>query len=186
MPEQNFSLRERLRRDYGIQIPTFIHSVNINGQAADTPESYFQKIQDIICDFPRWRVRRFLTLSLFSFRGIALFHDLNPERWPGESILRNQLISSILCGQETASEDAIALDYDVDDPAIANRIPLLITDADASQFSAIVDVIDGKSLVIEGPPGTGKSQTITNLIAVAIFLRTDKTQGGAGTVARCC
>lgn len=168
VPEQNFSLRERLRRDYGIEIPTFIHSVNLNGQAADTPESYFQKIQDIIRDRPRWRVRRFLTLSLFSFRGIALFHDLNPERWPGASILRNQLISSILCGQETASQDAIALDYDVDNPTIANRIPLLITDADASQFSAIVDVIDGKNLVIEGPPGTGKSQTITNLIAAAL------------------
>ncbi len=42
VPEQNFSLRERLRRDYGIEIPTFIHSVNVNGQAADTPESYFQ------------------------------------------------------------------------------------------------------------------------------------------------
>ncbi|MDO9069015.1 MAG: hypothetical protein Q7W05_11240, partial [Deltaproteobacteria bacterium] len=34
--------------------------------------------------------------------------------------------------------------------------------------SALIDAIDGKSLVIEGPPGTGKSQTITNLIAAAM------------------
>ncbi|HEY9294916.1 MAG TPA: AAA domain-containing protein, partial [Phormidium sp.] len=59
-------------------------------------------------------------------------------------------------------------DYEVDNPAVAQKVPLLVTDADASQFSAIVDSIDGKNLVIQGPPGTGKSQTITNLIAAAL------------------
>ena len=44
----------------------------------------------------------------------------------------------------------------------------LIDDADSSQHSALIDAINGKNLVIEGPPGTGKSQTITNLIAAAI------------------
>ena len=38
-------------------------------------------------------------------------------------------------------------------------------EADSSQHSALVDAVRGKNLVIEGPPGTGKSQTITNLIA---------------------
>ena len=37
-----------------------------------------------------------------------------------------------------------------------------------SQHSAIIDVKNGKSLVINGPPGTGKSQTITNIVASAI------------------
>ncbi len=41
----------------------------------------------------------------------------------------------------------------------------LIYEADSSQHSAIIDVLAGKNLVINGPPGTGKSQTITNLIA---------------------
>ncbi len=44
----------------------------------------------------------------------------------------------------------------------------LIDDADSSQHSALIDAVDGKNLVIEGPPGTGKSQTITNLIAAAM------------------
>ena len=38
-------------------------------------------------------------------------------------------------------------------------------DADSSQILAMMDVERGLNLVIEGPPGTGKSQTITNLIA---------------------
>jgi len=34
-----------------------------------------------------------------------------------------------------------------------------VLDADSSQRSAIDTVLDGRSLVIHGPPGTGKSQT---------------------------
>ncbi|CAL9916432.1 hypothetical protein LSO9J_260006 [Candidatus Liberibacter solanacearum] len=41
-------------------------------------------------------------------------------------------------------------------------------DADRSQHSTIIDVLNGKNIVIEGPPGTGKSQTITNLIAACV------------------
>ncbi len=41
----------------------------------------------------------------------------------------------------------------------------LILDADASQVETIQAAMQGLSFVIEGPPGTGKSQTISNLIA---------------------
>src|SRR5690606_33905920 len=58
-------------------------------------------------------------------------------------------------------------EYAVDEHSLAN-LPL-IYDADSSQHSALIDVHERKNLVIEGPPGTGKSQTITNLIATALF-----------------
>jgi len=41
----------------------------------------------------------------------------------------------------------------------------LVVDADSSQSYAINSIVAGHDLVIEGPPGTGKSQTIANLIA---------------------
>src|SRR5262249_12505375 len=44
----------------------------------------------------------------------------------------------------------------------------LIADADSSQLAALRDVLSGRNLVIEGPPGTGKSQTITNIIAASL------------------
>ncbi|GFO60499.1 hypothetical protein GMST_28240 [Geomonas silvestris] len=44
----------------------------------------------------------------------------------------------------------------------------MVFDADSSQHSALIDVLSGKNLVINGPPGTGKSQTITNVIAAGL------------------
>ena len=41
----------------------------------------------------------------------------------------------------------------------------IVLDADSSQEWAINSALKGQNLVIEGPPGTGKSQTITNLIS---------------------
>jgi very-short-patch-repair endonuclease len=43
-----------------------------------------------------------------------------------------------------------------------------VLDADSSQRNAINTVLSGRSLVIHGPPGTGKSQTIANLIAALV------------------
>ena len=45
---------------------------------------------------------------------------------------------------------------------------MLIADAASSPFSAVADAMDGKNLAIKGPPGTGKSQTITNIIGSAL------------------
>jgi energy-coupling factor transporter ATP-binding protein EcfA2 len=43
-----------------------------------------------------------------------------------------------------------------------------VTEVDQSQEEALLKVKQGKSLVIHGPPGTGKSQLIVNLIADAM------------------
>ncbi|MGW1878472.1 DUF4011 domain-containing protein [Streptomyces sp. NPDC001975] len=41
----------------------------------------------------------------------------------------------------------------------------LVLDADSSQRQCVAAAIEGRSFVMDGPPGTGKSQTITNMIA---------------------
>jgi hypothetical protein len=116
----------------------------------------------------RWRVRRFVTVGLFSFSRLVMYHDPDPERWPEQKALHRHPVLVELLGGSDRSQALYAADYEGDRPQIAAKVPLLITDADASQFSAIVDVMDGKRLAIKGPPGTGKSQTITNIIAAAL------------------
>ena len=58
--------------------------------------------------------------------------------------------------------------YPIDTHPLAEKTPLIL-DADSSQQTVIMNALwNGKNLVVEGPPGTGKSQTITNLIAAAL------------------
>ena len=47
------------------------------------------------------------------------------------------------------SSGAEAEEYDVDDKKISSKVPLLLNQADASQFSAIVDVMDKKNLALD-------------------------------------
>lgn len=47
----------------------------------------------------------------------------------------------------------------------------LVLDADTSQSYAINAALAGESLIVNGPPGTGKSQTIANLIAALLARR---------------
>jgi len=73
-------------------------------------------------------------------------------------------------GVESANgESAAAEIYDIDALEKSGSIPALVEPADASQHSAVIDVLDGRSLVIKGPPGTGKSQTITNIISSLMY-----------------
>jgi hypothetical protein len=62
-------------------------------------------------------------------------------------------------------QDILALDLDQHYPPEHSD---QVVDADGSQLRAIVASARGHDLVVEGPPGTGKSQTITNLIAQAL------------------
>jgi Protein of unknown function (DUF4011) len=164
--EPNITLSERLYQDFHRRLPEL--------EEDDIAEVYFRKVTALIDDLPGWRVRRFAVLGHFAFARLIMFHDLDNSRWSnGIGVIGNPVISALFAGSGTASEAYFAEDYKVDEPAIASKVPLLITDADSSQFSAIVDVMDGKDLAIKGPPGTGKSQTITNIIAAA--MRSQKT-----------
>ena len=44
----------------------------------------------------------------------------------------------------------------------------MILDADSSQRASIAAALEGRSFVMDGPPGTGKSQTIANMIGVLL------------------
>jgi very-short-patch-repair endonuclease len=161
--DTNETLSERLGCDFGLRLPPF--------EENDTPESYFSRLEKVIMSKPRWRVRRFVVVGHFAFARLVIYNDLNPKLWPGEvGIVGNSNILELFAGGDKGDkeESFSAEEYEVDNPTIASKVPLLITDADASQFSAIVDVMDGKNLALKGPPGTGKSQTITNIIAAAL------------------
>jgi very-short-patch-repair endonuclease len=157
-PQVNISLREKLKSDFGLALPELAEE--------ETPESYFARVAEAIERERRWRVRRWVTVGIFPFARMALYNDLNPDNWPQDKgLLAHEVISEMLLGRGSGGSEE---PRDVDDAIIAEKLPLLITDADSSQAGAIIDAMERPTLVVKGPPGTGKSQTITNLIAAAL------------------
>ena len=170
----NLSLEEKLRRDFGLSLPE---------HDGTKPETWFVAVERAVREIdPRWRVRRMVSLCLLDFTKQAMYLDLDPERWPaGKALQDHPLVSRFFTTAEGAGGDGPAGDgspgvadagyraeHAIDALENAQQRYPLIAEADSSQHSAIVDAVDGVDLVIEGPPGTGKSQTITNLIAAAM------------------
>ena len=153
----NVALKAKFEKDFGIVLDEF--------EEEDTPEKYFEKFEASIKNRKKWSLKRFLTLGHFQFQRMAMYHDLDPNNWV--DLGSQQSLQDIFSGSE-ASDGAGAEEYDVDEKEISSKVPLLLNQADASQFSAIVDVMNNKNLALQGPPGTGKSQTITNMIGAAL------------------
>jgi very-short-patch-repair endonuclease len=164
----NLSLREKLRVDFGMALPDLDEST--------VPEAYLRDVLALIEDKQsRWRVRRYVSLALLNFSKLLMYLDLDPDRWPKDAnIVDHRVVSRFLSGygkeddQEDGSPESFREEYLIDGVDEIHANYPLIHDADSSQHSALIDAVDGKDLVIEGPPGTGKSQTITNLIAAAM------------------
>lgn len=162
LPETNIVLAEKLKIDFGINLPVF------NSEEMDI-EAYFLEVSKICNKELSWKVRRQIAIGVFPSARMAMYHDLNTKTWDfaSHSIINNLLGAG---DQGNTVEMPFAEEYEIDDPKIKIKVPLgvLVTDADSSQHSVIVDIVDNKNIAVEGPPGTGKSQTIVNIIAVAL------------------
>ncbi|MFC7909440.1 DUF3320 domain-containing protein [Streptomyces nigra] len=113
-----------------------------------------------------WSVKERVVLGLFASHREAMHQDLQQNE---ERILGHSLIQAVGLGPDAGLPDDLVgfdpPDVDrIDDVQLPERTPLVL-DADASQRQCIAAALDNRSFVMSGPPGTGKSQTITNMIA---------------------
>src|SRR3712207_5443114 len=92
-----------------------------------------------------------------------LWKDLD-EHWA--DLAQSPLVAHLVHEPTEAFEDPAPDTGDgIDLDELAARCPV---PADASQLRAIAEAAAGRTFVLEGPPGTGKSQTITNLLTRAV------------------
>jgi very-short-patch-repair endonuclease len=153
----NPALREMCRRDFGLALPDEI-------EPDSDLDAYFESVSRAIEKLDGWSINKEVHLGLFSFAKLLMYLDLDATRWPEQSINRHPFVRGLCglvgelpeCGDCTPAEK-------LDDIPPAETFQVL--DADSSQQVAILAAKKGVSMVIEGPPGTGKSQTITNIIA---------------------
>jgi len=155
-PELNAVLAEKLRIEFSIEVPKF------NGSSIET---YLADIATVLATKINWHIRRQIAIGVFPSARMAMYHDLDPNQ---PHFPKNEIVQTLLAGSDSAGALPFADEYENDRQEIEAKVPYLVMDADSSQFSALVDIADGKNLAIEGPPGTGKSQTIVNAIAAAL------------------
>jgi hypothetical protein len=113
-----------------------------------------------------WAVNARVVLGLFASHKEAMCQDLQQNE---ERILAHPLVRAIGLGPDAGlPEDLLDVELPeadrIDEIQLPERTPLVL-DADSSQRQCIAAALDGRSFVMSGPPGTGKSQTITNMIA---------------------
>jgi very-short-patch-repair endonuclease len=157
-PVLNPALVHLLERQFGIELPSLPAAVD-----DIDPNRLLDEIRASIRGDGRWGVTADAVLGLFAFHKLLLFKDLERNR---EVFAANEFILQLLTGWREPDPDPTRDGFE---RPLDERFPpegtFQVVDADASQTKAIEAVAHGKSIVIIGPPGTGKSQTITNLIA---------------------
>ena len=143
----------------------FKRNFNIELRNFDDEEDiliYLDKIRKEIVQFD-CEVLNEIKLSIFSFNKLSMYLDIEENI---DKVKENLNVNAI-AGNKVDGDVVLSFK---EKEKISNTHDLFINqhnvvDADFSQSEAIEYAISGKSFVLEGPPGTGKSQTITNIIA---------------------
>ena len=133
-------------------------------------------------EIPGFRIDKRKVIGTFTYAKLPMVRDLEAA---GDLLADSDLVAAIagdpqaqqaVAAPDTA-HDVTAPDPDEADPPQSDQqgsdltdpvADYSVLDADSSQRAAIDAVLAGRSLVIHGPPGTGKSQTIANLIAAMV------------------
>ncbi|HEV3438840.1 MAG TPA: DUF4011 domain-containing protein [Gemmata sp.] len=158
----NHCLAELLENQFKIKLPT--HSeYALDPENPDCFVGYLRAVGERIKNVPHWSVIETAAIGVFNFQKLAMWEDLgrNTERIKAHPLCR--AVAGDTAAFRTPPEGLPAA-TDLD-RVVTPSAAVHILDADSSQHEAIEAVKRGADLVLDGPPGTGKSQTIANMIA---------------------
>ncbi|MGZ3298485.1 MAG: DUF4011 domain-containing protein, partial [Asticcacaulis sp.] len=162
-PSPNLTLQAKMRADFGVTIPDFPDEDNVDLAV------YAARVAEAAAGHKRWEVMPdACVLGFFSFAKFLMYRDLDPETWPEADGIDDHPLVRALLHDGFAPDEPVIGDGEAIDEAVPPAERMHVVDADSSQTVAIAEAAGGRTLVIKGPPGTGKSQTITNIIAAAV------------------
>lgn len=161
-PRLNQTLLQFLQRDFDLRVA--LGDAPPEGEVGVDVAAVLDAFRAAALAMPRWEVETTACIGFFSFTKYLMWLDLANR----DSLLQSPVLAHLVERPGAAyAQDApeVARErLDAMDPATV----FCPKDADSSQLAAVLAAAGGRSFVLEGPPGTGKSQTITNLIAQAL------------------
>ncbi|MFG2627366.1 DUF3320 domain-containing protein [Streptomyces sp. NPDC048473] len=165
--ELNEDEEPRLNPALKVKLEQFhIDWVPVTEQDPTDPAAVLAAVTESVAGKSGWKVSPRVVLALFASHKESMYQDLleNESR-----VLASDLVKAVALGPKAglASDrfDFEEIDLDRIDQLSPPEDSPLVLDADASQRQAVAAAVAGQSFVLDGPPGTGKSQTITNMIA---------------------
>lgn len=163
----NPTLLEMLRQDFQLRMPELEKELPTDVSGLDVPK-ILRLVRSHVVDLKGWEVTGDVVLATFSFTKFLMWRDL-VERM--ETLKKNPVVRHLIDTPKVTYDDGRAFPaperIDVDHHPRDVFAPL---SADSSQLSAVLAAAGGKDFVLFGPPGTGKSQTIANMISQCLAL----------------
>jgi very-short-patch-repair endonuclease len=161
--EINAALLEFLRREHGVDV-SGVEPLPLDHAGVDVA-AVFAAFRRGLAAVPRtatWQVREDAQVAVLAFSGFRMWRDLDHQ---AADLLRHPLVRRLTLGEADSEPAPPFPEASTLDERWSAGDVLCPLEADGSQLAAILAACDGRSFVLEGPPGTGKSQTIANLIA---------------------
>ena len=161
-PRFNLTLLELLRQDFELTIPGLDGGLPMDESGVDVAKVW-NMVRHAVRDIPGFEVSSELMLGTFSFAKYLMWKDLADRK---DQLLKSPVVRHLIeksgegFGKVKDFPRPEDLDRKIDPSRLFAPLP-----ADSSQLAAVVASAEGFDFVLDGPPGTGKSQTIANMIA---------------------
>jgi hypothetical protein len=149
-------------REFGVNLPV------LDDFDESEPAEVLELVRAAVSGRQGWVVEDAVVLSLFSFHKEAMYRDLVDNE---VAILGHPVVRALATKDPARQSGEFLFEpisaADIDGLAPPEDTPLVL-DADSSQRAAVAAAVAGHSFVLDGPPGTGKSQTIANMIGALL------------------
>lgn len=163
--QMNITLFEMLKQKFGIDIKN-MDTVPLREDGLPAYKALFTTIRRAVSMKKGWDVVERTYMGIFSFGQFLMWKDLHEH---SEQFAKQPLVASLMKGHLAWEPDQVFMSRADLDKHVSPAELVMPVSADGSQLVAIQAAAKGQSFVMHGPPGTGKSQTITNMIANALY-----------------